>query len=142
MADTQDKNVVPTIPVLGSQVDFKRDERTFVPGYANSVMVESNAFDLKLVFGLYDHRNPVKPVVDQFSSMTVSWPEVKLLIFWMQVHLAGYERENGKIKIPATALPPEPPATLPPPFDSAKAVEALESLRKMRAEFLANLAKP
>ena len=35
--------------------DFRRDD-IFVSRYANNVQVESNAFDLKLTFGILDQR--------------------------------------------------------------------------------------
>ena len=128
--------------VPAQQVAFKRDEAKFWSGYANNVIVESNAFDMKLIFGLWDHRNPLGPVIEQFGSMSLSWPEAKLLIYWMQVHLSGYERDNGKVKIPAAVLPPEVPALPPPPFDNVKGREGFELLRKMREDFLASIAEP
>jgi hypothetical protein len=141
MEDAQNTAPVPAIPASGAQVEVKRDESNFFAGYANSIIVESNAFDMKLIFGLYDHRNALKPIVNQFSSMNIAWPEVKLLIFWMQIHLASYERENGKIKIPANAIPPEIPP-LPPQFDNPQGREVVELVRKLRAEFLASLSQP
>lgn len=141
MEDEQTKIPVPgTTPTRSSQVEFRRKENV-ISCYANQVQVESNAFDLKLVFGLYDHRDPAKPIIEQFSSMNLSWPEVKLLIYWMQVHLAGYEKENGKVKIPATAIPPEIPP-ISPQFDNPKGREVFDMIRKMRAEFLASLIEP
>jgi len=142
MEDAQNRALIPAAPAANPQVEIKRGEKTFLTGYANSVIVESNAFDLKLIFGLYDHRDAASPKIDQFSSMNIPWPMVKLLIFWMQVHLAGHERENGKVDIPASAIPPEPPATLPTQFNTPNGHEALEAFRKMRAQFVASLSKP
>jgi hypothetical protein len=139
---TAASTAIPTATVPPAvQVEFKRDEKAFSTSYANSVVVESNAFDLKLIFGLYDHRNPAKPIIEQFSSMNISWPEVKLLIFWMQLHLVSYENDNGKVKIPANAIPPELPP-IPEQFDNPKGREVFEVMRKMRAEFLAKLSEP
>jgi hypothetical protein len=142
MEDSQEKAHIPATSTLDKKVEFKRDEKTFSSGYANSIIVESNAFDLKLIFGLYDYRDPLKPIIEQFSSMNIPWSEVKLLIYWMQLHLAGYERENGKIKVPTSALPPEIPSDPQPPFDNPKGREALDMMRKMRADFLAKLSEP
>jgi len=142
MENAQDKTSVAGIPTSAPQITFKRDETTFWKGYANSVIVESNSFDMKLIFGLYDHRDATNPIVEQFSSISIPWAEVKLLMFWMQVHLAGYERENGKVRVPAGAFPPELPATPPPLFNNPKGREGLEAIRKMRAEFLASLSEP
>ena len=122
--------------------DFRRDKEVFTSNYANNIQVESNAFDLKLIFGILDHRNPSKAAVDQFSSVNISWPEVKLLIYLMQLHLATYELENGKVKIPAGALPPEIPSTPPPEISNPQFRAAFELIRKMRAEFIASLSEP
>jgi hypothetical protein len=146
MEDTQHKAHTPApagaaIPGL-QRAELRRAE-DFIQLYANNVVVESNAFDLKLVFGVSDLRNVTKPVVEQSAAVNLSWPEVKLLIFWMQVHLAGYEKENGKVKIPVAALPPEVSSSLlPPQFDNPAGREGLDLIRKLRAEFLAGLSEP
>lgn len=136
------ENNVTTTPTAGPSVpttaDVRRDEENFIEGYANHIAVESNAFDLKMVFGLYDHRAAPKPVVNQFSSMNISWPEVKILIFFLQLHVAGYELDNGNIKVPDSAIPPELPP-LPETLDNPKARQAYEMLKKMREEFVASL---
>jgi hypothetical protein len=140
MADDQKSNPVtsetaPKVP----QLEMRRDPKTFIAGYANNVMVESNTFDLRLVFGVLDQRNPLKAAVDQFAGINLSWPEVKLLIFWMQIHVAGFEKENGKIKIPTTALPPDVGSSiLPTQLDNEKGRESIELIRKMRADFIAS----
>jgi hypothetical protein len=118
-----------------------RRDPNFVSLYANNVVVESTAFDMKLVFGVIDLRNPLDPAVDQQAGVNLSWPEVKLLLYWMKVHLAAHEGENGKVKLPASVLPGEIPPNPPPPFDNAKGREAFELMRRMRAEFIASLSE-
>ena len=120
---------------------FRRDP-DFVSRYANNVQIESSAFDAKMVFGILDQSSIAKGgslAVDQHTAISLSWIEVKLLIFFLQLHVAGHEKENGKIKIPANAIPPEPPATPQPQFDNPKGREGLEFIRKMRADFIASL---
>lgn len=129
-------------PGTQKKIQFRRDSERFINLYANNVMVESHAFDLRLIFGLTDLRNPLEPVVDQIAGVNISWPEVKLLIYYMQLHLAGHERENGKVGIPVSALPAQFPETPPPPYDNPQGREAFAMLRKMRDEFIANLSEP
>jgi hypothetical protein len=133
--------------VVNPVSEFRRDV-DFVSRYANNVQVESNAFDLKLTFGLLDQRGAMKdpnapPSVEQHTAINLSWPEVKLLIFWMQVHLAGFEADNGKVKIPRNALPSEIPANAHEQINDPTAREAarlgLEGIRKLRADFIASL---
>ncbi len=119
-----------------SQAELRRDE-DFIAAYANHIAIESNAFDLKMIFGIYDHRNPLKPTIDQFASINIPWPQVKILILFLQMHVAGYEAENAKIKVPDSALPPE--FQLPPGLDNPKGRAAIELFRKMREQFIASL---
>jgi hypothetical protein len=132
------------VPVQGLQ-EIRRDQN-FISVYANNVQLESNAFDVKMVFGILDQSGATKlpPIlaVDQHTSVSISWPEVKLLIFFMQLHLAGYEAENGKVKVPLNAIPPEPPPVLPPQFDNEAGRKGIDLIRKMRAEFVASLNQP
>jgi hypothetical protein len=127
--------------------DFRRTE-DFVTRYANNVQLESSAFDLKIIFGLFDQSGILKqpPVttttVDQHTSVSLSWSEVKLLIYFLQLHLASFEKDNGKVKIPVKVLPPEIPLTPPPPFDNEEGQRAFELMRRMRAEFIANQSEP
>jgi hypothetical protein len=106
------------------------------------------AIALKLTFGLLDQRGAMRdpnapPSVEQHTAINLSWPEVKLLIFWMQLHLAGFEADNGKVKIPSNALPPEIPANAHERIQDPRARETarvgLEAVRKLRADFIASL---
>ncbi|AKS23495.1 hypothetical protein ABH19_06640 [Leptospirillum sp. Group II 'CF-1'] len=139
--ENKEKITVPPISSSSDPEQIRRDEEVFISSYANHILVESNPFDLKLIFGLLDHRNPLKPAVDQFSSVNIPWTEVKLLIYFLKLHLAVYELENGKVKIPATVLPPEIPPTPPPELDNPQGRAAFDLLRKMRAEFIASLTE-
>lgn len=123
-------------PVLETQrtVDF-------VSRYANNVQIEASAWDMKLIFGLLDQRPAAKEFnapahVEQHTAINISWPEVKVLIFLMQLQLAGHEKENGKVKVPVNAIPPEPPTTLPDPFNTPENQAGLDMIRRLRAEFL------
>lgn len=117
-----------------------RRDRDFISRYANNIQLEGSAFDLKLIFGLLDQSGVARGgslAVDQHTSISLSWPEAKLLIFFLRLHVAGHEKENGKIKIPIGALPAEPPATPPPPFDNPQGRVAFDLIRKLRAELIA-----
>jgi hypothetical protein len=136
-----------TTPSSMQRISFRRSD-DFVARYANNVQVESSAFDVKMVFGILDQSGLTKappdpqPFVEQHTSINLSWAEMKLLIYFLQLHLAGYEKDNGKVKIPVTALPPELPMIAPPPFNNPQGERAFELMRRMRAEFLAKLSEP
>ena len=100
---------------------FERDE-DFVSLYANNIWHEVSAWDLKLIFGQLDQaRTP--NVVTQHTAMALSWLQVKLLIYYLQVDLAVYEAQYGKIVIPAAILPP-PPGPLPPEMENDPVAKA------------------
>jgi hypothetical protein len=139
-----EKSKVPTA-LIPNTMETRRTE-DFVSRYSNNVQLESNSFDLKLVFGLLDQSRATKqptakPSVEQHTAISLSWPEVKIIMFYLQVHLTGYEMENGKVKIPASAIPPEPPLTPPTQFDNPQGRAALDLIRKLRAEFITNLSE-
>jgi hypothetical protein len=64
-----------------------------------------------LTFGQTDQR--ISPVtVLQHTALTLSWPEVKVLSYFIHVHLSGHEAQVGRVPlIPDIVLPPsqEPP---------------------------------
>ena len=100
---------------------FERDE-DFVSLYANNIWHEVSAWDLKLIFGQLDQaRTP--NVVTQHTAMALGWLQVKLLIYYLQVDLAVYESQYGKIVIPAAILPP-PPGPLPPEMENDPVAKA------------------
>jgi hypothetical protein len=149
MDDNKQNNVpmsaATTPPIQRSEI---RKDVGFVSRYANNVQLESNAFDIRLLFGIMDQSGATKvppeltPAIDQHTSINLSWPEVKILIFYMQLHLAAHESENGKVKIPASALPPEIPPKAPAPFDNPQGERVFETMRRVRAEFMAKLSEP
>lgn len=139
-----DSRTNPVKAEAATQEEFRRD-KDFVSRYANNFQVESTAFDLKLIFGLLDQSASIrggKLAIEQHTAISLAWPEVKLLIYFLQLHLTGHEKENGKVKIPSNALPPEIPAVPPPQYNNSQGREAFETLRKMRAEFIAKLSEP
>jgi len=122
--------------------DFRRDPADFVSRYANNVQVESSSFDVKMTFGILDQSALPKggtPAVDQHTAISMSWVEAKLLIYFLQLHIAGHEKENGKIRIPDNALPPELPENPPPQFDNPQGRAGFEMIRKMRADFITSV---
>ena len=126
-----------------TQDDFRRVAE-FVDRYANNVQIQSTQTDLKMVFGMTDQVQgsvPARFIVDQHTGITMTWVQVKLVIYFLQLHLAGHEMENGKVKIPSRMLPPEPPEIPLPPFDNEQGRQAFDLIRRMRADFIRRLAE-
>ena len=101
--------------------EFERDE-DFVSLYANNIDYEISAWDLKLIFGQLDQAR-IPSIVTQHTAVALSWLQVKLLIYYLQVDVAVYEAQYGKIAIPAAILPPAP-GPLPPEMENDPVAKA------------------
>lgn len=91
------------------------DDDIYREVYANNVYFEQSGWDLKLIFGQLDQREG-KVIIRQHTSITLPWPQVKLLAYWLRGYIEVFEDENGKIRIPRSAMP----ADVPPPTEEAK----------------------
>ncbi|MGA3086864.1 MAG: DUF3467 domain-containing protein [Thermodesulfobacteriota bacterium] len=119
----------------GTEIRRRED---FSSVYANNCYLEPSPFDLKLIFGILDQQGG-KPAIEQHTQVNLSWPEAKLVSFLLQFQIAAHEIENGKIKIPSRAFPPEPPP-IPKELESDPLVKKFrEIFIKMREDFIAGL---
>jgi hypothetical protein len=125
-------------PETSGKLTFTRVE-DFVAAYANNIQLQPSVWDLKLVFGELDQSSGRADVVEQHTSVTLSWPEAKLLHYYLALALLGHELEDGKIYLPKRVLPPE---MLEVPEDLANnptAVSLREAAVKLREQLLAGL---
>lgn len=95
---------------IANQVNYKRlPDEQFYEGYANNLFLESNAWDLKVIFGNIDQSKGANTVV-QHSAITLPWSQIKVGIYFLQIHLAVHEIVNGKVQVPKRVIsPPVPP---------------------------------
>lgn len=78
----------------------------FVTRYANYSYLESTVWDLKIHFGQTDaDRGSTVPINSQ---ITLPWAQVKVMHYFLSLHLAGYEADNGRIRIPTGIIPQGP----------------------------------
>jgi hypothetical protein len=113
-------------------------ERTddFTEAYANNVRFESTVLDLKMVFGQSDQKSG-REVVEQHTAITLPWPLVKTVIYFLALNVIGQESQNGPITIPPIHIPP--PIALPTDEERKQLVnvDALhERLKVFRDVFL------
>lgn len=106
--------------------------------YANNFQIERTIFDLKLIFGQLSESGG-KLHVEQHSSVTLPWIQAKLLMYFLQMNIAGFEFQNGKIKIPTDLLPPPLPPLSPEQENDPKIRELLDLLKSLREQFVSNL---
>ena len=127
--------VAETNPTQTTKIERRED---FISLYANNVQIEQTAFDLKLVFGELD-QSQGKGRIQQHSSVTISWAQAKLLAYYLQVNIAGYEVQNGKIKIRKDLVPVEIPQLLPRQQKDPKIRELLGLIKNLRKQFVSNI---
>src|SRR6266576_3939809 len=89
-------------------IKIVRDE-DFAYMYANHVLAESTAWDLRLVFGEFEEVDG-KPAVRQKVAVSLPFGLAKLAMYWMQTAILAHEIETGqKIKLRQNMHPLPPP---------------------------------
>lgn len=99
-----DSRTQPLFPK--SLIEFSKTEN-FANTYANNVFFESSLWDLRMLFGQNDQQLGPNAVV-QHTSVTIPWPQVKVMRYFLDSHLITYEAQNGRIQIPPNIIPPVP----------------------------------
>jgi hypothetical protein len=91
--------------------------------YANSFAIEPTVWDVKARFGAYSDQSKS---IDWHSETTMPWATAILLAHYLQLNIALYELENGKIRVPMSAIPALPKAPDDDADEAAKAKFALQ----------------
>jgi len=120
-----------------TRASFERED-DFAALYANNVILEGNALDLKLIFGELEQHTG-EAVVSQHTSVTIPWPTAKLLTYYLQVFMADYEAQNGKIRMPLSSIPPLIAIPNEAPPRQQKVIELAQTLHH---QLVADIAKP
>jgi hypothetical protein len=103
--------------------------------YANNFAIEGTLWDLKALFGEYSGRSKS---VEWHTEITMPWATAKLLAHYLQVNVAIYEIENGKVRIPPSAIPAPPP----PAREGDRAAQAVFNMLKEHWDrFVASLTE-
>jgi len=103
--------------------------------YANNTVFEGSIWDLKILFGELTASQLGPKGVDWHTVITMPWAVAKLMSYYIQVNLAVYEHQHGKIKIPQGMIP----QPLSNPLDNESSNLLFARLEELRAEFLRNL---
>ena len=113
----------------------------FTTFYANNIYFESTAWDMKITFGHVDQATGTV-VIKHDCAVTIPWPQAKLALFWLRLHVETAEAEVGvKIPIRKDLIPAELPEEFPEPAQKSDPKMKIfrEIYNKLRAEFLATL---
>ncbi len=116
-----------------------RPVEEFFSFYTNNIQIQQTVFDLKLIFGELVQSQGKLAYVDQHSSVTMSWVQAKLLLYFLQLNMIAFEDINGKIKIPPELIPPEIVPIAEDNKDTPQAQALYELLKKFREQFISSL---
>src|ERR1017187_4449578 len=92
------KNLPEAAPTQYKRVD------DFQELYANNVFLEASLWDMKLVLGKLDQRLGPNTIV-QHAAVTLPWAAIKVLRYFLGVHLLAHELQNGKVFVPPNVVP-------------------------------------
>jgi hypothetical protein len=111
----------------------------FTTKYANNLYFESTAWDMKITFGHVEQATGAVVIRHDFA-VTIPWPQAKLALFWLRLHVETAEDEVGtkipirKDLIPVELLQPDAQAENDPAMKRFR-----EIYERLRREFIATL---
>lgn len=102
MAETNEQGSQPAVrPIDKIREDFRSV-------YANSVRYHVSAWDLKMIFGELDQTPGADHPVENHTAVTVSWPTVIIMAYFLSANMVLHETINGPINMAGSAFPPRP----------------------------------
>jgi hypothetical protein len=106
--------------------------------YANNVIADGTAWDLRLTFGQFEKRADGSVVNTQRVSVTMPFGLAKLMMFWVELQIQVHERQMGqRVRIRPDVLPPMPP--IPPESQNDEGYVRLhEMMEKARQQLVSN----
>jgi probable addiction module antidote protein len=111
--EPMDDKTIPEKPI-GQGIDYRTTE-DFVVRYANNTFFEPTLYDLKIIFGQSDQRAGHN-VVNQHTSITLSWTQLKVALYFLNSNLAAYEAIHSRIVVEPGIIPSvseQPPKEIP-----------------------------
>jgi hypothetical protein len=124
-------------PKKAADLQYRRAD-DFVKSYANNAYYESSAWDLTIVFGQLDQPAGTPAIIRQTIAITIPWAQAKLLSYFVRLHVAANEVQNGKVSIRPDLLPPVPPALTEEEAKDPNAKKLYELVTKFREELIAS----
>jgi hypothetical protein len=89
-----------------SGIQYKKAD-DFRSVYANNVFFEGSLWDMKMLLGQLDQQIGPNAVV-QHTAITLPWAQVKLMRYFLGLHLLSHEMRFGRVQIPTNMVPPIP----------------------------------
>jgi hypothetical protein len=117
------------------QPTFIRHEN-FESWYTNNIQYHPSEWDLKLIFGELDWRDG-NMVVQQHTAMSMAWLQVKIMHYFLTLQLGIYELAHGRISVPPSVAPIEPPRPTGQLENDELAHRIHEFIKNTREQFMA-----
>lgn len=76
----------------------------FVVKYANNVQFELGPWDLRMLFGQLESAIGPNGVM-QHTAITMPWPQVKIMSYFLEINLMIHEHLNGRVTVPGGIIP-------------------------------------
>jgi hypothetical protein len=119
-------------------VIFQRAE-DFRSFYANSVLTDANAWDVKLIFGQIDEVDNER-AIKQNVAVSMSFGLAKLTLYWIEAAIIAHEIETGRrVGIRDNVLPPPLTPLSPEQEKVPDLVKYQEAMKQLRDKFIASL---
>ncbi len=117
------------------EIDYRKSD-SYRNEYANNTFLEHSAWDLKFNFGQLDQSIGPTAVI-QHTGISMPWNQVKILVYFLQIHLATYETLNGRIKIPRDVITPLPMPDKETIKNYPNSMDIYKAMNKIYEEFMA-----
>jgi hypothetical protein len=107
--------------------------------YANNLVIDSTAWDVRLTFGRYDDIDG-KPCLKQNLAASIPFGVAKLAVYWIEAQIIANEIETGRrVGMREAVLPPALPPLTPEQQKSPSLVKYFEAMTRLREKFIASV---
>ena len=89
-----------------TSLDYRTSD-DFISRYANHAYFEPTLYDVRVIFGMSDVKAGPK-IVNQHTSINISWPQAKLMQYFLANQIAAYEAIHGRIVLEPGIVPVVP----------------------------------
>lgn len=72
-----------------------RQSEEFADLYANNVLFEANAFDLRVIFGQFKAGSQGEPEIEQHTAVAIPWTVAKIACMYLAINIIGFEVDHG-----------------------------------------------
>jgi len=72
-----------------------RQSEEFADLYANNVLFEANAFDLRVIFGQFKAGAKGEPEIEQHTAVAIPWSVAKIACMYLAMNIIAFESDHG-----------------------------------------------